>query len=188
MSHDGFLASKHSINLLTYYCILQCMFISACISSRYGLIVYHVSTSHVDISKMISIKQLWEIFVLSSSQSVQGNRIDLASKFNTSKFQSLPYQARNIDFQLKKYMDSKTPAIYIYTVMLLFSIFVGKNNSSDISIFFDLCRDFSMRMWYSPRTFRFSSKTRYWTHIHFPSELILLILLQLHTRWENFVT
>jgi len=136
MSHDGVLASKHSINLLTYCCILQCMFIFACVSSRYRLIVYHVSTSHFDISKMMSIMQLWEIFVSSSSQSDQENKIDLASKSNNSKFQSLPYQARNIDFQLKKYMDSKTPAIHIYTVMLLFSIFVGNNNTSDILIFF----------------------------------------------------
>jgi len=139
MSHDGVLASKHSINLVTYYCILQCMFIFTCISNRYRLIVYHVSTSHVDISKMISIKKLWEIFVSSSSQSVKENNMDIASKFNNSKFQSLPYQARNIDFQLKKYMDSKTPAIHIYTVMLLFSFLVGKKNSSDILIFFLIC-------------------------------------------------
>jgi hypothetical protein len=122
MSHDGVLASKHSINLLTYYCILQCMFIFICISSRYRLIVYHVSTSHVDISKMISVKQLWDIFISSSSESVKERTMDLALKINNTKFPSLPHRTRNIDFQLKKYMDSKTPAIHIYTVTLLFFI------------------------------------------------------------------
>ena len=113
MAHNGTLASKQSINLLTYYSIAQCMFIFVCVSCRYRLIVYHVSTTHVDISKMISVKQLWDVFVMSSSPTTllsNGPQTVLSNATNYSP------KVNELDEQLEKYMDAKTPAIHIYTV------------------------------------------------------------------------
>jgi len=110
MSHNGTLASKQSINLLTYYSIAQCIFIFVCVSCRYRLIVYHVSTTHVDVSKMISVKQLWDVFVLSSSSAS-------TSHLQSNVTADSP-RVNELDEQLRKYMDAKTPAIHIYTVYL----------------------------------------------------------------------
>jgi hypothetical protein len=70
---------------------------------------------------MISVKQLWDVFVMSSSpttllsngpQTVLSNATQYSPKVN------------ELDEQLRKYMDAKTPAIHIYTVNL--AIFVLK--------------------------------------------------------------
>jgi len=120
MSHNGTLASKHSINLLTYYSIAQCMFIFVCVSCRYRLIVYHVSTTHVDISRMISVKQLWDVFVVSSSSA---STLKDGSKPLLSNQTGYSPRVNELDEQLRKYMDAKTPAIHIYTVSdLLFQM------------------------------------------------------------------
>ena len=113
MSHNGTLASKQSINLLTYYSIAQCMFVFVCVSCRYRLIVYHVSTTHVDISRMISVKQLWDVFVLSSSSA---STLKDGSKEVLSNLTGYSPRVNELDERLRKYMDSKTPAIHIYTV------------------------------------------------------------------------
>ena len=116
MSHNGTLASKQSINLLTYYSIAQCMFVFVCVSCRYRLIVYHVSTTHVDISRMISVKQLWDVFVMSSSSA---STLKHGSKEVLSNLTGYSPRVNELDEQLRKYMDAKTPAIHIYTVRYL---------------------------------------------------------------------
>jgi len=116
MSHNGTLASKQSINLLTYYSIAQCMFVFVCVSCRYRLIVYHVSTTHVDISRMISVKQLWDVFVTSSSSA---STLKHGSKEVLSNLTGYSPRVNELDEQLRKYMDAKTPAIHIYTVRYL---------------------------------------------------------------------
>jgi len=116
MTHDGIWASHQSISLMTYYCIAQCMFVFVCVSCRYRLIVYHITTTHVDISKMISVQQLWDIFV---SSSVVPDQYTLPSSNSSNSAVPLPTlspQLLSLDMQLKKFMQAKTPAIHIYTV------------------------------------------------------------------------
>jgi len=116
MTHDGILVSHQSISLMTYYCIAQCMFIFVCVSCRYRLIVYHITTTHVDISKMISVQKLWDIFVSSSVVADQRTLPSSNSSISAVPLPTLSPQLLSLDMQLKKYMQSKTPAIHIYTV------------------------------------------------------------------------
>jgi hypothetical protein len=118
MSHDGMLASPQSISLMTYYCIAQCMFIFVCVSCRYRLIVYHITTTHVDISKMISVQQLWDIFVSSSALPEKNTILFTNSSTPVVPMHALSPQLMSLDMKLKKYMQAKTPAIHIYTVRL----------------------------------------------------------------------
>jgi len=116
MTQDGVLASPQSISLMTYYCVAQCMFIFVCVSCRYRLIVYHITTTHVDISKMISVQQLWDIFVSSSVVTEKHTLPSSNSSIVPAPLPTLSPQLLSLDMQLKKYMQAKTPAIHIYTV------------------------------------------------------------------------
>jgi len=116
MPHDGMLASPQSISLMTYYCIAQCMFIFVCVSCRYRLIVYHIATTHVDISKMISVQQLWDIFVSSSAAPDKPTLPPTNSSSPVAPIHALSPQLQSLDMKLRQYMQAKTPAIHIYTV------------------------------------------------------------------------
>ena len=112
MPHDGVLATRQTVNLMTYYAIAQCMFIFVCVSCWYQLIVYHITFSHVDVSKMISIRQLWDVFVISASAGTSTNNVMQSQSNSTNTSPALI----SLEMQLKKYMRAKTPAIHIYTV------------------------------------------------------------------------
>ena len=87
---------------MTYYCIAQCMFIFVCVSCRYRLIVYHITTTHVDISKMISVQQLWDIFVSSSVVADQRTLPSSNSSISAVPLPTLSPQLLSLDMQLKK--------------------------------------------------------------------------------------
>jgi hypothetical protein len=63
---------------------------------------------------MISIQQLWDVFVMSSSAQRSANGAMFPQLNNTNTSPALI----SLEMQLKKYMRAKTPAIHIYTVRI----------------------------------------------------------------------
>lgn len=66
MPGGGILAGTESIKLAIAWCVAQCMTVVFFISSMYRLMSYRVEFTDVDISKIISIRKLWDIVLFSS--------------------------------------------------------------------------------------------------------------------------
>jgi len=62
---------------------------------------------------MISVKQLWDVFAMSSSSASTLSDDPRAIPSNSTHYS---LKVSELDEQLRKYMDAKTPAILIYTV------------------------------------------------------------------------
>ena len=65
------LGSKTAIKMAMYCVILQFVFIIvSCISWQYHLMVYHVSFAHVDITKIMPLRRIWDIYTQISPPSL----------------------------------------------------------------------------------------------------------------------
>jgi len=74
------LGSRFAIRMATYYMIVQSMFIFRCMSCQYRLMVYHVSLTHVDITKMMPLRRVWDIFTqISHNLGADGPRFNSSS-------------------------------------------------------------------------------------------------------------
>jgi len=106
------LGGKFAIRLATYYTILQSMFVFGCISCQYRLMVYHVSFSHVDITKMMPLRRVWDIFT-QISLGVKGVK-DGTDSHNSTAFASRSGAELQLDKLLSQYkMDNSVP-IHVY--------------------------------------------------------------------------
>ena len=102
------LGSRFAIRMATYYTIVQSMFIFGCISCQYRLIVYHVSLTHVDITKMMPLRKVWDIF----TQMAHNLGAD-GSRFNSSSV-TRPDAERQLDELLSRYQSSSGVPIHVY--------------------------------------------------------------------------
>ena len=101
------LGSRFAIRMATYYTILQCMFIFGCISCQYRLMVYHVSFTHVDITKMMPLKRIWDIFTQMSRSADGGGTV-------ISNSSALVLESeKQLDALLARYKSSDVP-IHVY--------------------------------------------------------------------------
>jgi len=103
------LGGKFAIRLATYYTIAQSMFVFGCISCQYRLMVYHVSFSHVDITKMMPLRRVWDIFTQMSRGVTEG-----ADLHNSTMFRTRSGAEMQLDKLLQQYkMDNSVP-IHVY--------------------------------------------------------------------------
>ena len=102
------LGSRFAIRMATYYTIVLSMFIFGCISWQYRLMVYHVSLTHVDITKVMPLRRVWDIFTqISHNLDVDG------LQFNSSSV-TRPDAERQLDELLSRYRSSNDLPIYVY--------------------------------------------------------------------------
>jgi len=107
------LGSKTAIKMAMYYVILQFVFIIvSCISWQYHLMVYHVSFTHVDITKMMPLRKIWEIFTQMSHTSSTQDSID-----NKTAGVSLLDSERQLNQLLSSYKSGHTVPIHVYKVL-----------------------------------------------------------------------
>ena len=103
------LGSKFAIRLATYYTILQSMFVFGCISCQYRLMVYHIAFAHVDITKMMPLRRVWDIF----TQMSRGIKLGMDSQ-NSTVFATLSGAEMQLDKLLSQHkMDNSVP-IHVY--------------------------------------------------------------------------
>ena len=102
------LGSRFAIRMATYYTIAQSMFIFGCISCQYRLMVYHVSFTHVDITKMMPLRRVWDIFTqISRSPSGRGFGATNNSTVRTDA-------ERQLDELLSRYKSGADVPIHVY--------------------------------------------------------------------------
>jgi len=81
------LGSDIAIKMAMYYVFIQFIFILlCCVSWQYHLMVYHVSFSHADITKMMPLRRIWDIYtqitpptigvLASNSSELSANNLD----------------------------------------------------------------------------------------------------------------
>ena len=93
--------------MATYYTILQSMFIFGCISCQYCLMVYHVNFTHIDITKMMPLKRVWDIFTQMSHSA--GGEKNAATNTAALVLES----EKQLDALLARYKSSDVP-IHVY--------------------------------------------------------------------------
>ena len=103
------MGGRFAIRLATYYTILQSMFIFGCISCQYRLMVYHVSFSHPDISKMMPLNRVWDIF----TQISRTPRESMVS-FNMSTQGMMSNAEFSLDRLLNQYKIDNSVPIHVY--------------------------------------------------------------------------
>jgi len=106
------LGSRFAIKMATYYTILQSMFIFGCISCQYRLMVYHVSFTHVDITKMMPLRKIWDIFTQMSHTSSTQDSID-----NKTAGAPLLDSERQLNKLLSSYKSGHSVPIHVYKVL-----------------------------------------------------------------------
>jgi len=100
------LGGRFAIRMATYYTILQSMFIFGCISCQYRLMVYHINFTHIDITKMMPLKRVWDIFTQLShrdSSLILSNRTTVGSG-----------SEEQLDALLDAYKNSNDVPIHVY--------------------------------------------------------------------------
>jgi len=98
-----------AIQMATYYTILQCMFIFGCISCQYRLMVYHVNFVHVNITEMMPLKRVWDIFI----QMSQGSANDGGFGGANSTCLTLDSE-KQLDILLARYKNTNDVLIHVY--------------------------------------------------------------------------
>ena len=104
------LGGRFAIKMATYYTVVQCMFIFGCISCQYRLMVYHVNFVHVDITKMMSLKTVWDIFT-KMSLGVATDSSGLGAANSTSP---TPDNEKQLDALLARYKNTNDVPIHVY--------------------------------------------------------------------------
>jgi len=100
------LGGHFAIRMATYYTILQSMFIFGCISCQYRLMVYHVNFTHIDITKMMPLKRVWDIFTKMSHGTGPGVLSNHSSM--------LPDSEKQLDELLARYKSGNDVPIHVY--------------------------------------------------------------------------
>jgi hypothetical protein len=104
------LGGRFAIRMATYYTILQCMFIFGCISCQYRLMVYHVNFTHVDITKMMPLKRVWDIFTQMSLGAANGGGGTGGGNRTTHTLDS----EKQLDLLLARHKNSNDVPIHVY--------------------------------------------------------------------------
>jgi len=95
--------------MVTYDTILQCMFISGCNSCQYRLMVYHVNFVHVDITQMMPLKRIWDVF----TQMSQG--LENCGGFGgVNSTGPILYSDKQLDVLLARYKNTNDVPIHVY--------------------------------------------------------------------------
>jgi hypothetical protein len=100
------LGGQFAIRMATYYTVLQSMFIFGCISCQYRLMVYRVNFTHVDITKMMPLKRVWDIFTQMSHAVGSGHLSNHSSV--------LPDAEKQLDALLSRYKNGNDVPIHVY--------------------------------------------------------------------------
>jgi len=106
------LGGRFAIRMATYYSILQSMFIFGCISCQYRLMVYRVNFVHVDITKMMPLKRVWDIFTQMSSSTDAGAGGGGGNGDNTTILK--PDTEKQLDILLARYKNTNDVPIHVY--------------------------------------------------------------------------
>ena len=104
--------------MATYYSILQSMFIFGCISCQYCLMVYRVNFVHVDITKMMPLKRVWEIFTqMSSSSGAGGGGGGGGNGDNATTLK--PHTEKQLDILLARHKNTNDVPLHVYKGLTL---------------------------------------------------------------------
>lgn len=108
----GALGSKTAIKVATWYAAFQSMFIVGCITTQYRLMVYHVDFVHIDLSKVMPLTKIWNIFI-------QSTRVE-PNVQNTTIHTNMD-AASKLDQLLHTYKVDHTAAIRVYKVRTIYN-------------------------------------------------------------------